>query len=256
VPADSELTVALVYPSLLGTYGDGGNASVLAQRARWRGLRARVLSVEADERLPATADLYVLGGGEDTAQTLAVAQLTQDGALHRTASPVFAVCAGFQICGESFLDGSGADHPGLGLLEARTHRLNGPRAVGELVADATPAIGRLTGYENHGGATVLGPAAVPLARVTHGVGNGDGGEGALQGNLVATYLHGPALARNPALADFLLARVLGRLDPLDDSEEEELRRERLAAVARSRRTPALPDFLRGRRRAARLRDDR
>ena len=27
------LRIALIYPSLLGTYGDGGNASVLAQRA-------------------------------------------------------------------------------------------------------------------------------------------------------------------------------------------------------------------------------
>jgi CobQ-like glutamine amidotransferase family enzyme len=230
VPADSEIAVALIYPSLLGTYGDGGNASVLAQRARWRGVPARVLAVDVDEPVPA-ADLFVLGGGEDTAQTLAVDRLTADGRLHRTSAPIFAVCAGLQICGETFLDGAGADHPGLGLLDARTGRLAGPRAVGELVADGLePDIGRLTGYENHGGATVLGPAARPLARVVSGVGNGDGADGAVQDNLVATYLHGPALARNPALADHLLARILGELGPLDDGEEGELRRERLAAV--------------------------
>ena len=32
------LKIALVYPELLGTYGDGGNALVLAERARRRGI--------------------------------------------------------------------------------------------------------------------------------------------------------------------------------------------------------------------------
>jgi CobQ-like glutamine amidotransferase family enzyme len=232
--------IALVFPSLLGTYGDGGNASVLAQRLRWRGIDAETVDVAVDEPLPAQADVYVLGGGEDTAQTLAVSRLA-DGTLAAAADagkPVFAVCAGFQILGETFLDGTGAVHAGLGLIDCRTDRLPGPRAVGELLGD--PAVeglaGPLTGYENHGGRTLLGPAARPLARVRDGVGNGDGVDGAVQGSVVATYLHGPALARNPALADWLLNQVVGDLPPLDDSEEEELRRERLAALRRSRVT--------------------
>ena len=36
--ADSAVSIALLYPELLGTYGDGGNAVVLAQRLRWRGI--------------------------------------------------------------------------------------------------------------------------------------------------------------------------------------------------------------------------
>jgi CobQ-like glutamine amidotransferase family enzyme len=98
--------IALVFPSLLGTYGDGGNASVLAQRLRWRGIDAEVLAIGVDDALPSQADLYVLGGGEDTAQTLAVSRLA-DGSLARAANAgasVFAVCAGFQILGETFLD--------------------------------------------------------------------------------------------------------------------------------------------------------
>jgi CobQ-like glutamine amidotransferase family enzyme len=145
------------------------------------------------------------------------------------------VCAGFQILGETFLDGRGGVHPGLGLIDCRTDRLPGPRAVGELLADSP--MGVLTGYENHGGRTVLGPAAKPLARVREGVGNGDaGGDGAVQGSVIATYLHGPALARNPQLADHLLRLVVGDLSPLDDREEEELRAERLAFLRRARRT--------------------
>jgi len=233
------LRIALVFPSLLGTYGDGGNASVLAQRLRWRGIPAETIDVGLDEPLPEQADIYVLGGGEDVAQTLAVSRLA-DGGLRRAAAagkPVFAVCAGFQILGESFLDGRGDVHAGLGLIDCRTDRLPGSRAVGELLGepDVDGLREPLTGYENHGGRTLLGPSAKPLAKVRAGVGNGDGADGAVQGSVVATYLHGPALARNPALADFLLQRAVGsELEPLDDAEEQELRRERLAFVRRGR----------------------
>ncbi len=90
---------------------------------------------------------------------------------------------------------------------------------------------RLTGFENHRGGTVLGPAAKPLARVISGAGNraGDGIDGAVQGSVIATYLHGPCLARNPQLADLLLSRVVGELPPLEIDEVALLRRERLAA---------------------------
>jgi len=235
---DGAVRIALVFPSLLGTYGDGGNASVLAQRLRWRGHDADVIDVAVDAAVPEQADLYVLGGGEDTAQTLAVSRLA-DGVLSRAAGagkPVFAVCAGFQILGETFLDGRGDVHAGLGLIDCRTDRLDGPRAVGELLVSSP--MGLLTGYENHGGRTVLGPSAAPLGQVESGIGNGDRGvDGAMQGSVVATYLHGPALARNPALADHLLAAVVGDLAPLDDSEEEDLRRERLNAVRKAKRAP-------------------
>ena len=51
--------------------------------------------------------------------------------------------------------------------------------------------------------------------------------------MLATYLHGPCLARNPELADFLLARVVGELAPLDLDEVTQLRKERLAAPRRA-----------------------
>jgi CobQ-like glutamine amidotransferase family enzyme len=51
--------------------------------------------------------------------------------------------------------------------------------------------------------------------------------------VLGTYLHGPALARNPGLADLLLSWAAGPLPPLDGADEEwarQLREERLAAV--------------------------
>ena len=92
----------------------------------------------------------------------------------------------------------------------------------------------MTGFENHRGGTVLGASASPLAKVIRGAGNraGDGIDGAVQGSVVATYLHGPCLARNPELADLLLSRVVGELAPLEIDEVAQLRRERLAAPRR------------------------
>ena len=85
--------------------------------------------------------------------------------------------------------------------------------------------------------TALAEGAVALGRVTAGVGNGDGSEGAVRGHVVGTYMHGPVLARNPALADLLLTWALGEetLEPLDDSASEQLREERLATVGGRRR---------------------
>jgi CobQ-like glutamine amidotransferase family enzyme len=239
--------VVLVYQSLLGIYGDRGNATVLTKRLAWRGFDAVLTTVEPGDTLPDTGDVYLLGGGEDAAQISAVKALRADGGLHRAVdrgAAVLAVCAGYQIVGRSFTVGDGADRggaddrviEGLGLLDVTTTR--GPvRAVGEILSRWIDHDGDdqwLSGFENHGGYTVLGPDARPLAGVEVGVGNcGDGTEGAVAGTVIGTYPHGPLLARNPALADHVLEIGVGEpLAPLIRPEVTELRRQRLAAVRR------------------------
>ena len=145
------------------------------------------------------------------------------------------MCAGYQLLGTEFGGAEGEPVPGLGILDIRSGR-GERRGVGEIVADVDPQLGvpRLTGFENHQGVTTLGPGARPLARVTTGVGNGDGTEGAYAGRVVGTYLHGPVLVRNPGLADLLLSWVAGPLAALPGADEEwarRLRDERLTAVA-------------------------
>jgi hypothetical protein len=50
-------------------------------------------------------------------------------------------------------------------------------------------------------------------------------EGVLTPSAVGTYLHGPVLARNPALADLLLRRTTGQvLSALEVSDQEGVRR--------------------------------
>ena len=234
--ADSTVTIAVLAPDLLGTYGDIGNALVLERRLAWRGLSAEVIGVNPGTGVPETADVYLLGGGEDAQQTLATTELVRSTALGRAVergAVVFAVCAGFQILGHRY-PAAGTERPGLGLLDVDSVRTSDSRAVGELLADpiATSVegteLGPLTGFENHAARTRLGPDARPLAVVVSGVGNGvDNLEGAVQGHVVGTYLHGPALARNPALADLLLSWVVGELTPLAVDEVDQLRRERL-----------------------------
>jgi CobQ-like glutamine amidotransferase family enzyme len=239
------LRIAVVYPDLLGTYGDGGNGLVLARRAEWRGLDAVLLQSTSDRPLP-EADLYCLGGGEDGPQVRAARTLIDDGTLARRVADgavVLAVCAGFQIVGRTFPGATGDPHEGVGLLDVDTVKPDGPRAVGEVLVDVDPGVlgtvPTLTGFENHGGATARGEGVAALGQVVAGVGNGagDGSEGALQGRVVGTYLHGPVLARNPALADRLLGWAVGdgTLCPLDDRESEGLREERLASVGGARR---------------------
>ena len=230
--------IVLVYQSLLGIYGDRGNATVLAKRLQWRGYETVLTVVEPGDPLPDTGQVYLLGGGEDAAQISAVNALRADGGLHRAVdrgAAVFAVCAGYQIIGYSFTVGERDEAiEGLGLLDVTTTR--GPvRAVGEILTrwhGREGADALLTGFENHGGYTRLGPSATPLARVEVGVGNAaDGTEGAIDGSVIGTYPHGPVLARNPALADHVLQLALGEeLTPLHRPEIDELRRQRLAAV--------------------------
>lgn len=248
----TELTIGLILPDVLGTYGDDGNALVLQQRARMRGMSATVTTVKLGEPIPAGLDLYCIGGGEDTAQILAAEHLLADRGLVRAARagrPILAICAGFQVLGESFRAG-GRVVDGLGLLDATTVSL-ADLAIGEVQSTPTGAgitaelSEPLTGFENHLGSTLLGDDAFPLGKVTRGMGNCDPhnaadiagdykqnhAEGAVQGSVIATYMHGPVLARNPQLADLLLAEAMGislvELEPLEIDAVAQLRRERL-----------------------------
>ncbi|HTQ92549.1 MAG TPA: glutamine amidotransferase [Streptosporangiaceae bacterium] len=232
----SAIRLVWVYPDLLSTYGDRGNLLVLARRARLRGFPVEIAEVNSDQQVPAGGDIYLLGGGEDLPQILAARRLAAGGGLRAAASRgavIFAVCAGYQIVGTEFGGVDGEPVPGLGLLDIRSGR-GERRGVGEIVADADPALGagRLTGFENHQGVTRCGPGAKPLATVVTGVGNGDGTEGAYAGRVAGTYLHGPALVRNPGLADMLLGWVTGPLPAVDPRHEDlvrQLRAERLSA---------------------------
>ncbi|WP_326544848.1 type 1 glutamine amidotransferase [Mycolicibacterium sp. ND9-15] len=236
--SESAVRIGLVLPDVMGTYGDSGNSVVMRQRLRLRGIDAEVVEITLNDAVPAELDLYTLGGAEDYAQRLATRHLLRYPGLQQAAArgaPVLAICAAIQVLGHWYETSSGERVEGVGLLDVTTSP-QGERTIGEVVSEPLLAglSQRLTGFENHRGGTVLGDGARPLARVVSGAGNraGDGIDGAVQGSVVATYLHGPCLARNPELADHLLSQVVGELAALEIDEVEQLRRERLAAPRR------------------------
>lgn len=233
--ADSTVRIGLVLPDVLGTYGDSGNAVVLRQRLRLRGIDAEIVEITLADPVPDSLDIYTLGGAEDNAQRLATRHLLRHPGLQRAAergAPVLAICAAIQVLGVSYATSAGERVDGVGLLDATTTP-QPARAIGEVVSrPSVPGLSApLTGFENHRGGTVLGAAASPLGMVASGTGNhaGAGVDGAVQGSVTASYLHGPCLARNPELADWLLSRIVGELAPLVVPEVEQLRRERLRA---------------------------
>ena len=77
-----------------------------------------------------------------------------------------------------------------------------------------------------------------------------GTEGAWSGRILGTYLHGPLLARNTALADVLLAWAIAarggdvNLQPLDDTEESALHAERVRASSANGRGRVFERILR------------
>lgn len=206
------LTIVSLLPELLNTNGDAANARVLAQRARWAGLEAIVIPVRTAADLPEQVDAVVIGSGTDAGLTEARDVLL--GLVPRlrewsTAGiPILAVGTGWELLswGIELADGSVIE--GLGLIAGRAVP-RAARATGDLVV--TSKYGRLIGFENHA-RDYIGAEASPLGRVVAGIGNGAdaGAEGLVMGNLVGTHLHGPVLARNPALADHLLQAIAVR----------------------------------------------
>ncbi len=239
--SDKILKIVLVYPDLLGTYGDSGNAEILVARAKLRGINAVLVTVSSTQPVPLDGDVYVLGGGEDGPQQAAVTLLRKDGGLeraHSNGAQILAICAGFQILGVEFPISKSGSVAGLGLLPVRTLRSTKPRCVGELMVDPDPSLGvpLVSGYENHAGQTEI-ISGKPLGRVVYGVGNSyeSGCDGYLDDTVIASYCHGPMLARNPGIADVILWRALGTdLSEISDANLmhsiDDLRFERISSI--------------------------
>lgn len=228
------LRVCALYPDLMSIYADRGNLLMLQRRCAWRGIGFAVADAGFGDAVdPEAHDLFYMGGGQDRDQRLCAQDLveTKRDALHAAAERgaiVMGVCGGYQLLGHSYQLGDD-EIPGVGLVDARTVRHEGPRLIGNVAIEVDlPGTGGarvLAGFENHGGRTHLGPDESPLGRVLRGHGNtGDSGaEGVRRGTVIGTYLHGPLLPKNAWFADWLIRVALGEhepLPPLDDALED------------------------------------
>lgn len=209
-----ELTIGYLYPELFNLYGDRGNVQCLKKRLQWRGIRAEVVELNAGEKIDFTKlDLVIWGGGSDRGQELAAGHLGKIrrdfGAYVEDGGAVLAVCAAYQLLGQ-YYKADGKLVKGLGILDIHTEW--GPeRLVGNIVLESPFFQMPIVGFENHAGRTYIGDYT-PLGRVLFGRGNSGKGdyEGIVYRNVIATYLHGPLLPKNPEVCDRLLERALGR----------------------------------------------
>lgn len=222
------LKIAHLYPDLLNLYGDMGNITTIKKRCEWRNIEIQVDSVYGDEKVNFTDyDLIFLGGGSDREQLLVrdklfamkkeISSYVNDGGV------LLAVCGGYQLLG-SYYKLEKETIQGLEILDIQTE-IGKTRLISDVVLESEE-FGTIVGFENHGGRTNIN-GHKPLGKVLYGSGNNgtDSKEGVVYKNVIATYLHGSLLPKNPVLADHIIKKMLELrgmptdLSPLDDSVE-------------------------------------
>jgi hypothetical protein len=196
------IRVVQLYPRDMNIYGDWGNALVLQRRIQWHGYTPELLEYNVGDPFPADVDIILGGGGQDSGQLVIqddlqarageLKELAEDGA------PMLLICGLYQLFGRFFKTRTGSVIPGIGVLDVETQGTD-ERLIGN-VKVATEEFGEVLGYENHSGQTTLGSGVRPLGTVAKGTGR----------NIVASYLHGSLLPKNPAIADFLIRTAAER----------------------------------------------
>jgi lipid II isoglutaminyl synthase (glutamine-hydrolysing) len=211
-----------LYPRDMNIYGDWGNVLVLRKRLQLRGFQVRLHEYNPGDAFPGQVDLIVGGGGQDSGQNKIQADLLALGGrlkeLAEDGVPMLAICGLYQLFGNYFKTGTGEVIKGISLLNVDT--VAGPaRLIGNTVIESSE-FGTVIGYENHSGQTFLKEGVQPFGMITKGEGNNgqDKTEGARYRNVVASYLHGSLLPKNPAVADFLIrSAVVRRYGSFDDA---------------------------------------
>lgn len=260
--ARARIRILHLYDQYLNIYADRGNITVLRERCRRREIECDVDGMAPGERFePGEYDLIYVGGGQDRDQRMIAERMVEDVAEPLAAAvdgdtALLAVCGGYQLLGEYYLDASGVRQPGTGVFDLRTEAGQTRMIGNEAIEAHLPAIGDrpalealVVGFENHAGRTLLGDSATPLGRVIAGYGNdGESGyEGCTSRRAIGTYLHGPLLPRNPEIADWLISAALAHaqgeeaaalVTPLDDTLANRAREVALSRARDERRIRA------------------
>lgn len=232
-----KLKILWMYHDLMDLYGDKGNLQVLKIRAEKRGIDCTVDTCTIGQKKDCREyDLFFLGGGADREQNLIFQDLMerreriQQAMDEKTA--FLLICGGYQLFGQYYLDQDRKKIPGLGFFDYYTESSDRDhRCIGNIAiqADIDGQTFDAVGFENHGGQTRN--VSHPFGRVLYGHGNTfqGGQEGFQNDQVLATYMHGPLLPKNPKIADLVLERALHRqypdahLEPLDDQLEDAAR---------------------------------
>lgn len=235
-----ELRILYLYPDILDLYGDIGNIKVLKYRLEKRNIKAIVDNYSINDPKPdfKSYDIIFAGGGADNEQQILSEDLVKyknDLEEAKEAGVFFLlICGAYQLFGKYYKGVEGNIIPGLEIFNYYTEAnpVRSQRCIGNIVieADLGNFKTRVIGFENHGGQTY--EISNPFGKVLYGNGNkfGDEFEGFMQENVIATYLHGPLLSKNPELTDYIIKYCLERkyneeviLEPLNDELENKCR---------------------------------
>lgn len=240
-----ELKILYLYPDILELYGDFGNIQVLRYRLEQRGFKAIIEPYSIGDTAPnfKDYDLVFAGGGADQEQGILAQDLVQykDSIKETVDSGVFflLICGAYQLFGKYYKGVEGNIIPGLEIFDYYTEAIHDrkKRCIGNIVIEAelNNKKTKIIGFENHGGQTF--DITTPFGNVLFGNGNkfGDTQEGFFMDNVIATYLHGPLLSKNPELTDYIIKYCLDRkynediiLEPLNDEFENKCREQLLS----------------------------
>lgn len=208
------ITILQLYPRDMNIYGDWGNVLTIKRRLEWHGYNPKIIAYNQGDTFPKGIDLLIGGGGQDAGQDKIQADLLSIGTkLHDLANdqlPMLVICGLYQSFGKFFKAQDGHIIEGISLLNIETHA--GPERITGNIVTRSSDFGDLIGYENHSGQTFLGKDVQPLGQVIKGGGNNgqDATEGARFKNVIASYLHGSLLPKNPILADHLIEQAVKR----------------------------------------------
>ena len=210
-----DLKIAHLYGDLMNTYGDNGNILMLKYVAEKMNARVQVDIVSlADGFDKDFYDLAFFGGGQDFEQAILAQDLPtkkKNLADYIENEGVFlAICGGFQLLGQYYIEAGGRKFDGLGILGHYTLNQENNRYIGDIKIYNEEFDETYYGFENHQGRTFLAENQKPLGKVVYGNGNNkeDGGEGMHYKNTFGSYFHGPILSRNANLAYRLVATAL------------------------------------------------
>src|SRR3989339_1079610 len=245
------LNICWLYYDLMNTYGDYGNLLALEYRLKQLQIKTQIsyFSVNSSQSLLEKADLFLMGGAEDRQQELVAKDLV--GQKRRILQqkiqkqvPGLYICGAYQFLGEYYLTAAAKKLNCLNFapLSTKSAKPHQTRLIGDIVVEITNPNLRpyfqqsnnrfLIGFENHNGRTYLKKRDNALGKVILGKGNNglDHLECVFFQNTLGTYLHGPILPRNPALADVLIEKALQikynqviSLKPIDDQLEQQNR---------------------------------
>ena len=262
---EKSIKILYLYPDMLELYGDYGNIQVLKYRIESRGYKAIIDRYSIGDTAPNFNDYDIVfaGGGADNEQSILAKDLVQykDNIKNAINNGVFflLICGAYQLFGKHYKGVEGNIIPGLEVFDYYTvaNPDRKKRCIGNIVIDATLDANinikksdnsnddssdnienlnlktKVIGFENHGGQTF--DISNSFGNVLFGNGNkfSDSKEGFFENNVIATYLHGPLLSKNPELCDYIIRYCLDRkynenveLEPLND-EFENLCREQL-----------------------------